>query len=263
MKSICVFCVLCFIVAPSFSQWVFQKEVPFSSGNVGVDVLGNLYVFDSFQIKKTDSNGKVVFSYANKNLGEITSADVTDPMRIMLFYGDFNYLVFLDNSLSLLRDPVSLDGLNLNRAEVVCASQKGGFWVFDSGDLRLKYFSSNLQQLNESNAIDVDVSNDKSISLKEFTDYVCLVFEKNGCFVFDKFGNYVFRIQEQGFSAPYVNNGYLYYIMKNELVEHNLKLHNETKIQLPVDNSIQVLFNGTLLYVRQGDKLQIYFLVEN
>jgi len=76
------------------------KSVKTGSGTLLTDHLGQFYMFDDKQITKYDQKGNRVCSYSNNQLGSISHADVSDPLRIMLFYRDFNKLVFLDKNLA-------------------------------------------------------------------------------------------------------------------------------------------------------------------
>ena len=65
----------------------------------GVDTFGTLYYSDqsaSFYKKTADT----IISYANFQLGKITSANTFNPLKINLFYQDFNTVIILDNRLA-------------------------------------------------------------------------------------------------------------------------------------------------------------------
>ncbi|MBD0332705.1 MAG: hypothetical protein ICV66_08615, partial [Chitinophagaceae bacterium] len=60
--------------------------------NLGVDNLGNLYVVTpTDQLKKFNSNGDSISVYNDvKRFGKLHSLDVSNPLKIILFYKDFS-----------------------------------------------------------------------------------------------------------------------------------------------------------------------------
>ena len=66
-----------------------------------VDKLGQQYVVsldDALTI--LNPNQARTFAYQNRQLGSIESIDVTNPQKIMLYYKDYQTIVFLDNVLT-------------------------------------------------------------------------------------------------------------------------------------------------------------------
>lgn len=184
-------------------------------------------------------------------------------MRITLLYKDFDYVVFLDNNLTILRDPISLGDLNLTDAEAVCGSQRGGFWVYDSNDSRLKYFDSQLQVSSQSNSIMLNESPDSILQLTEFTDYVLIAFAKNGIFVFDKFAGYVAALPINNAKSLFVTGNIIYIVNDENLVSYNIINRSVKNIDLPEAGFSQAVFTGSTLYLVINNFLKIYSVVEN
>lgn len=59
------------------------------------------YVIDNTFTKKHTS--KNIKTYTNLTLGNITSTDIINSFKIVLFYRDFNTVVLLDNQLNLIK----------------------------------------------------------------------------------------------------------------------------------------------------------------
>ncbi|MBK7816510.1 MAG: hypothetical protein IPJ60_02495 [Sphingobacteriaceae bacterium] len=65
-----------------------------------VDNLGNVFFIKENEMVKHLANGNYFNRYSNLKLGNITSVDATNALRIMLFYKDYQQLVFVDNQLT-------------------------------------------------------------------------------------------------------------------------------------------------------------------
>ena len=65
---------------------------------VGFDGMGNLYYIKNnvFYMK----NEKESWQYKNVSLGKPTKIDIQNPLKIMLFYENFNTIIILDNQLN-------------------------------------------------------------------------------------------------------------------------------------------------------------------
>jgi hypothetical protein len=106
---------------------------------VAMDNFGALYVIDNnILIKRQD--GKE-WQYNNLQLGEITSVDILNPLKITLFYADFNTVIVLDNTLNeikLIDFNISTEFKNL--AAATTANDRN-FWVFDTNTQQLEVFN--------------------------------------------------------------------------------------------------------------------------
>src|SRR5574344_1679099 len=82
---------------PTFSlknKWLLPCD--FFTG----DPLGNLYTVDNYKVKKIDSLGNAIAYYDQSVYGKIASIDISNPLKIMVFYAYRNKVQFLDRSLS-------------------------------------------------------------------------------------------------------------------------------------------------------------------
>lgn len=87
-------------VSAQFPQLV--SEVPTKADwYVGFDNLGaNYFVTDNAFYKEKE---RKLLQYQNISFGKIDKADLINPMNLLLFYKDFNAVVFLDNQLNEIR----------------------------------------------------------------------------------------------------------------------------------------------------------------
>ena len=238
-----------------------SKTYEIKSDYVLSDALGNFYSLNGNSITLYSNDGQKLFSYSNPFFGDISYADVTDPMRILLFYKDFNKIVFLSNKLSEIGSPIELDNAGYSQVSICCTSHRNGFWIFDSQSLQLIHLNGNLEPLNKGTILqDIFKNTDKSPTcLLEENDRLYMGLENEGILVFDKFGSYLKTIQVidlktfqvKGEKIIYFSKNYLYSFTNNFesdslLLPENLKIKSVSinKNQLFASNCEQIfLFN--------------------
>ncbi|WP_255462900.1 hypothetical protein [Flavobacterium sp. LPB0248] len=69
---------------------------------LGYDSFGYSYQITNNVFSKI--KGKEIFEYKNISLGKITKVDLQNPLKIVLFYEDFNSVVLLDNQLNKMTE---------------------------------------------------------------------------------------------------------------------------------------------------------------
>jgi hypothetical protein len=69
---------------------------------VGYDSFGYKYQILNNVFSKI--KGSEIFEYKNVSLGNITKVDIQNPLKIVLFYEDFNSVVLLDNQLNKMTE---------------------------------------------------------------------------------------------------------------------------------------------------------------
>ncbi|SHM93747.1 hypothetical protein [Flavobacterium chilense] len=146
-KTAHIFLSLLFIVC-SFSVALSQnqkiKAALISQSTIDTDeFLG----FDSFgysyQIKNnvfSKSKGNEIFEYKNVSLGQITKVDLQNPLKIVLFYEDFNTVVLLDNQLNKMTEI----NFSLNNTPIVVSgigmSTQNQLWVYNTLNQQIGLF---------------------------------------------------------------------------------------------------------------------------
>src|ERR1043166_5956386 len=102
------FSFLALFIIPFFigeERFVIRSKVD----KFGVDAIGNVYIINGEELVKYNPSAKILARYSNLKLGQITSMDLTNPLKILLYYRDYQQLVYLDDQLSANADPISLE----------------------------------------------------------------------------------------------------------------------------------------------------------
>ena len=160
--------------------------------------------------------------------------DVSDPLRILIYYKDHNQIVWVDNFLSEIRSPVRLDELGIDQVELVCSSNQGGFWVFNGLNNQLQYYDVNLKLVHESPTLNILTGPDTApTSMLEKSRSLYLCIPGTGILVFDRFGNYSKTLALETASEFQVTDSHVYFMKENILFSYNQRTAVVSRLELP------------------------------
>jgi hypothetical protein len=115
-----------------------------------VDNLDNIYTLNSRnQVKKFNINGDSVAIYNDvRKFGTATMIDVSNPLKVLLYYKDFATIVVLDRLLNI-RNTIDLRLQNILQAKAIVLSYDNKIWVYDELESKLKKIDEGGQLLLE------------------------------------------------------------------------------------------------------------------
>ncbi|PLX10706.1 MAG: hypothetical protein C0594_04505 [Marinilabiliales bacterium] len=236
------------------------KNVDIQSDYIQSDHLQNLYVVNNQTLFKYSKTGEKLAEYSNNYYGDIDIVDPVDPLRILLYYKEFNQLLFLDNKLTELRSFVSLDDLDVDNSGAVCSSKNGGFWVFDETSQSAKYYNDNLEKQQEtSNVRFVTDSLLHIVFMKEKDGLLYLQDKSQGLFLFDIYGAYIARVPEVSVGSFQVKQGKIIYFDREKVFSYSrTRLQNESMVDDLFTNALNVRMEGDVLFIQYPQKIGIY-----
>ena len=196
-----------------------------------VDNLNNTYLINTDnQLKKYNDKGdSVAVSNALRKYGDIYSVDVSNPLKISVFYKDFSTLVILGRFLSN-QNTIDLRQFGILQALAAAQSYDNNYWVFDAVENKLKKIDDNGNILLQTP--DFRTIFDKAFSPQKIIDntgFVYLYDINNGWKIFDYYGAF-----KQNIPEPYLN---FVQVIKNDLYgfdslqnihRYNIKTFKET-----------------------------------
>lgn len=179
--------------------------------DVAMDNLDNLYLVSSTgQIKKLNSAGDSVGIYNQlKNYGKLYSIDVSNPLKLLLFYKEFSTVVILDRFLAN-QSTLDLKRFNILNPSAIGMSYDNNIWVYDEYDNKLKKIDEQGNKLLETP--DFRTIFNASISPQKIINDNGLVYladTANGIFVFDNYGSFKKKIPLKNFQTIAVANNYI------------------------------------------------------
>jgi hypothetical protein len=123
----------------SASDFVLTLTISQDIVDFSVDNLGNIYVINrDNQLKKLSPRGDSLAVFNDvRRYGKIGSIDVTNPLKILVYYRDFTTIIELDRFLNLI-NTIDLRTQNILQAKAVGLAYDNNIWVFDELDAKLK-----------------------------------------------------------------------------------------------------------------------------
>lgn len=209
----------CFAQKTNTDSFVLIKTYTGNIANVAMDNLDNLYIISTTgQIKKLNATGDSVGVYNQaKNYGQLYSIDVSNPLKLLLFYKEFSTVVILDRFLAN-QSTVDLKRFSILNPSAIGNSYDNNIWVYDEYDNKLKKIDEQGKKLLETS--DFRTVFDQSISPQKILNDNGLVYLADtayGVFVFDNYGTFKRRIPIKNFQTIAVANNNII-TANNELV---------------------------------------------
>lgn len=262
--------ILLYFLLPFFSVSQAEKNPSFQlvkfisceASYILTDNIGNIYTIGAYEIKKYKASGELQFTYSNKSTGEITQVDVSNPLNIIVYYRDFNQLLFLDNTLSPIGDVYALIEHSLDQVSLVCGSRDNGIWLYDQQKFQLLRMDKNFEIIQQSGYINqltrIEIH---PIYMLEYNNQLYLNDANIGILVFDIYGAYVKTIPFKGIKSFQVAGDRLYYLSGSHLKSYDMKTMEEQSISLPETNAYAVRMEGTTLILLANGHMTIYTLI--
>ncbi len=118
-----------------------RQTLPLSVRFATADNLGNIYIVTPQNaVEKYDSDGRLVGRYTNNRAGFAKAVDAANPMKVMVWYGDFKIVAFLDRNLTPLGE-LNLIQAGYPEVRAVAAAADGNLWIYDEVAFQLKKIS--------------------------------------------------------------------------------------------------------------------------
>lgn len=224
------------------------------------DNMGNVYAVNNDELIKFLPSGKYFVRYSNLKLGSITTLDATNPLKLILYYRDFQQIVFLDNQLSQTSEPVSLEKLGYEQTDLVCASANNGFWLYNKQNNELIRFNENTKKIastgNLKQVLQTDLNPDFML---EHNGWLFLNSPATGIYVFDIFGAFSKVISLKNIKNFQVNEDIIYYKKDSSLCSYNYKLFEEACKTIPnSSNCLKIEFNKNKIFCGYKDSVVVH-----
>ncbi len=222
-------------------------DIPVHSKIVKVDNLNRIYlVNDKNAVINYSPDKKELYRYANNRSGKISTVDVSNPLRVVLFYDDFNHIKVLDNTLSVINE-LSLPEM-YSDITACSSSNDGHLWVYDPIKFRLLKIRDNGDIMVESSNVNDFGMHDVVISdIIEKNNTVVLCDRNKGFYFFDNLGQYQFHYTESGIKNIFFDGRQvIYYTQNSGLKSFHIRTKKENVIPNPLKMGPQ---NDNLQYI--------------
>jgi len=188
---------------------------------IGFDGLGNYYYINNSVFTK--QNNSKIWEYKNVAYGKITAVDIINPLKIVLFYENFNVIITLDNQLNEIQK-INLSDGNNNAiiASRIGMASKNQFWIFNTLNQQIGLFD---YLKNTYNPLGQPIQETIKFSQSDF-NYFSWIDSKNRLYSCDIFGkiNYITTVPQFDTFQIIDNNNFIFskdkkLFVKNEITQ--------------------------------------------
>jgi len=245
----------------SFAQSKFKliSTIEIEADFFTTDNQSNIYVVKANELTKFDKRGKLLYKYSNKNFGNIDFVDASNMLRPLVFYKNFLQVVFLDNTLSLNGEPVSLDKLGFQQAVLVSSSHSNGLWLYDQQNMEMLRLDQTLEKTQQTGNLSVILNVDLQPNyLLEYDNKVYLNNPSSGILIFDIYGTYfkTLPIKNLKFFQPI--GELVYFFSDNKIKAYDTKTTEETQFEMPVGEFQNFRLEMEVLILQTPKTILIY-----
>lgn len=249
-------------IAQTDTSFRFVKSIKGDITAFTIDNLDNVYLLSSTnQVKKLNANGDSVAVYNNvKRYGQATLIDVSNPLKVLLYYRDFATIVMLDRFLNEV-NTIDLRKQNILQARAIGQSYDNKIWVYDELDNKLKKVDEEGKLLLETPDFR-QLFNAAPSPQKIFDQdrYVYLYDSAQAVFVFDYYGTLKNKILIRGWQNFKVTGKYIFGSKDKKLFRYDIGNFRIDEWDLPEQlQSVQSFnFSGTKLYTLKKNVIEVY-----
>ncbi|MBP6431391.1 MAG: hypothetical protein KA319_06460 [Ferruginibacter sp.] len=222
-------------IAQNDSSFTLIKTIAGNYSYLNVDNLDNVYVItESNQLKKIYANGDSASVFNDvKQFGNPTYIDVSNPLKILLYYNKFTTTVVLDRFLNI-RNVLNFRKKNIFLVNAIGTSYDNNIWLFDEQNFSLKKINDNGSAVQES--VDWRLLFDtipSPVKLMDRNNFVYLYDTAKGFYIFDYYGSFNNKLSFIGWQNVELSGDYLYGFAQNSLYTYHVKKQESKEYHLP------------------------------
>jgi len=225
----------------------------------------NIVGFDNFKSLIYIENNSLLANrpsvdlrYSNLQLGDITSANAFNPLKINVFYKDFSTVMVLDNRLS------EITKINFNTLEPfrnishISTGNDNTIWIFNQDIQQLELFD---YRTNTTRAKTQPISENVIEITSNYNN--CWLLTKNYLYLYNYFGSLLKKMKNDGYTSLSESNGNVVLKKDNSLFYLKNNTGNVIPIKLPNLLIKQFFVTNETLYIYEDEFLHQYQLIND
>lgn len=207
---------------------------PMSAHYFTTDELGNIYaVLQDNTFVRYDALCDSTGFYRSTLNGQLGSADVSNPLRILLYFPSFSKIQILDRQLSLKAE-IDLRALQLFSAHAVATASDGKIWVYDPVQARIVKLDETGSRALESNDLrELLPFVPAASTLQERDQRLYLNDTSQGVLVFDAFATYITTLPFRHIKSLSVIGKQLVFLQGDTLHRYDMQSFSESYLPVP------------------------------
>jgi len=223
-----------------------------------IDHLGNIYTIDGNELRKYSPEKELLGNYSDALQGEITSVDVSNPLRLLVFYKEFNQILYLDQTLTPIGDPIDLYNYFDNESQLCCNASSNGFWIYNNEDGQAFKISNQAEILNKSSLLSSYLKMRTPSKMLEYNEQLYFLIPSEGILVLNKFGQFIQQIPLPEIETFCFNEQKLVYLKNGVWFLYNpLATSDSNLFELKDTKHSQSQIHDNKIYILSGDQISI------
>jgi hypothetical protein len=200
-----------------------------------VDNLGNYYLLSKDnQLKKLNNRGDSMGVFNDvRRYGKLYSIDVTNPLKVLLYYKNFSTIVVLDRFLNIV-NTLDLRKQNIFQVKAIAQSYDNNIWLYDEQNNKLKRIGEKGEVIFET--VDLRIIFDEVPSPTQIFDhdgFVYLYDPEKGFYVFDIYGSFKTKVSYKGLTDVAVIGKTILGIENKIIIAYTTGTLTERRLPLP------------------------------
>lgn len=223
---------------------------------LGFDSFGFYYWIKNNVLIKTNSDA--TFEYKNVSLGKITAVDLQNPLKVVVFFENFNTIVIIDNQFN--------ESQKINFSEnsvpiVVSAmgiAAQNQFWIYNSLNQQIGLFDYLKKDYKT-----ISTSFPESIKLYQ-SDFNAFYWidKNNNWYACDLFGTITFKQKISDFdSIQILNQTQLLYTKEGHLYFEDIQKKQKTTIEIPEKSFKKCYYKDQILAIFTSEGITNYKII--
>ncbi len=244
------------------SSFALARTIQADIADFAVDNLGNIYLLNSNnQLKKLSPKGDSLAVFNDvRRYGKVYSMDVTNPLKILLYYREFATIVTVDRFLNII-NTVDLRSLNIFQSKAIGLAYDNNIWIYDDLEAKLKRIRDDGTPVSET--VDLRQVLDSVPEPSFIADQGGLVYlcdSVRGIYIFDRYGAFQKHIYfSGGTDFTVIDKNVLgrndKYFFKYRPGSPDLQQEPIPAAYLP---AIKIIITPNAVYVLKSSRLEIY-----
>ena len=249
----------------SNSAFAYISFIPGKYSYMDIDINGNIYLItETNQLKKIRSNGDSVAAYNDvKKFGNPSLIDVSNPLKIAVYYKNYSTVVILDRFLTY-RNSINFRRENIFKVKALATSYDNNLWLFDEQDFKLKKINNEgivLRETNDWRQIFDTVPTPSAII--DQNNFVYLYDPAKGFYIFDYYGSFKNNLPFLNWQHIAVTSGRLTGFVNDTFYSYEVSTFNLKTYKLPdfLKDYIDIKAMNGKLYLLKKTGVEIYNLL--
>ena len=204
-----------------------------SSKYVTTDKLGQVYIVNTDdELIKYNAQGQQQFLFFDRTLGEITFIDATNPFQVLVFFEDFQTIVWLDRTLNPI-SKMNLSQFGFFQVNTICMTSDNQVWLYDNTTFQIKKINTQGEVTLETQELNNLTEQLHPNFILEKNSRIYLNNPKTGILVFDNFGQYIETIPIKDLTTFQIMDNYLWYSKSTKLYKYHFQTLQTQAVTLP------------------------------